>query len=928
MKVLKENEKVRLKVVSEISGISQLIAPAGSGKTATIVSRIVNVLRTDSNAAIAAFAFNNFAADELKLRTRIELKRNSIAYSEHNLFIGTIHQFCFELLTSFFPERADFTILDEMSRFSLISRKSNYNNLALYKLPKLKLPFYLKTRQNTKRVDTIMTFLYTCDLVREESIDIQRCENTPEFKESYCKFLDLLRHQRYYDFSGLLYDAVQLLQGNEGNLKKVLDRYNYFIVDEYQDINTIQEKLIALLAKSGNLLVVGDEDQTIYQFRGSNIENFLNFEKRYACSVNHLRVNYRSSDQLVSVADKVIQFNKSRSSKSIHSNPENKVSSEKGDLIYKVTDNELTELEFICNDIKAKIGIDFTDNNGKQSSLSYRDFAVLVRTNESVSRISRYLKEQGIPIKSTKPGLLIECDEIRYIIDCLIYLLDLIPGFGAYIEDHPLVRMYQDMFDLESFDEDHFSDDYYKRKYTASFAIYDADAFLSNLQGLKTEIEKKKTFNLQDLYHDLLLVIGAFYIEFSYNTSIRLSKFSNVISAFENTNPLINKREIFAFIEFLWGFVMANVDTGEQEREMLIGNSVLISTIHKIKGLEFPVVYLPHLINGVFPSHSHDTLSYLDESCSRNLSRLNVNIEDERRLFYVAITRASKFLCLSYPKKINNRKISPSCFLSEVDLSSFHNEDLTARKANNYPPTVFHKPLILNQGKIRYYLHCPYQYYLRFILGYSPGVPITFGFGSQIHKLINFLHKSYNNNIPTSTEIRKLVDDNFFLRFATEDLFKTLKETAYHILTNYIKNFEFLFSQDTRTEFTFEILLEDSIIRGSIDMICKLDNKETILDFKTDQNQSKDKYIDQLRIYTIACREFYNMNIEQACVMDLRKNEMLPIDVSKSELKKSWKEYKEIIENIINEKFPASPQMECKECDMSRLCSKKPNSLI
>mgnify|MGYP000936066183 CR=1 FL=1 len=924
MNVQIENDKIRSTVITKISGITQLIAPAGSGKTSTIVSRIVEIFKKDKNACIAAFAFNNFAAEELNIRTRIELTKNSIHFNETNLFIGTIHQFCFELLTSFFPHQSDFTILDEMSRFSLISRKSNYNHLELFKLPKLKLPYYLKTRQNTRRVDTITTFLYTSDLVREESIPIDLLDSAPQFKNSYLIFLELLYDQRYYDFSGLLYDAVQILKKNDGNLNKVLEKYKYFIVDEYQDINSIQEELINLLSRSGNLLVVGDEDQTIYQFRGSNINNFLDFDKRHCSSVNFLKINYRSSNQVIKLSNSIIKNNKSRSQKEIHASPQNEILSEKGDLIFKVLEDDLLELEFLSGDIKRKIGLDFKDNKGNHCSLTYRDIAILVRTNNSVKKISKFLKDQGIPIKSTSPGLLLESFEIRFIIDCLVLLLDLIPGFGSYIEDHPLVRMYLDMFEMDDFEENHFTDEYYKQKYSESFGIYDENEFLDNLKELKERIKEKKTFNLQNLYHDLLQVLGSKSIEFDYETATKLSKFSIVITAFENTNPLLNKKDIFSFIEFLWGYVMSNVDVGEKERERVDNDCVLISTIHRIKGLEFPVVYIPHLINGVFPSINRSTTSYLNPDVF-DLSHRDGSIEDERRLFYVALTRSSKYLILSYSKKFNNRKTKPSYFLGEIDLSLFSQSDENKRPRNNYPPSNIYKPLILDQGKIRYYINCPYQYFLRFVLGFSPGVPITYGFGSQIHKLINIIHKAYPDTVPDKKSISSIVDENFFLRFATADLYDTLKEAARGILVNYISTFGSFFSNYTQTEFPFEVFLNGAIIKGSIDMICRHNNKVSIIDFKTDQEQEDEKYTDQLKIYTIACKAFYKIDVEQALILNLRNGQLFPINVEEEELNKSWAQYEEIVEEIKKEQFPASPKIKCKECDMVKICSKSRN---
>ena len=275
--ILEKNLTARNQIINNYLGFHQVVAPAGAGKTSVIVHRIVKILSDNPNSQIVAFAYNTLAAEELNFRIKNELKKSGLDDYQKNVTIGTIHEFCYKLLTEYLPDYSDFQIMDNMSRFCFVSKKSNYNLLSLYSLPKLNLSYYSNTKQNSKRVQVINIFLKSCDLIREEKVEVEDFSNSTEFSFSFKSYLSLLSSNRLFDFSSIICETVLQLNSNDTFKQKVFSAFDYLIVDEYQDINNIQDALIRLLSENKNLLVVGDEDQCIYQFRGSHLKHFLNF---------------------------------------------------------------------------------------------------------------------------------------------------------------------------------------------------------------------------------------------------------------------------------------------------------------------------------------------------------------------------------------------------------------------------------------------------------------------------------------------------------------------------------------------------------------------------------------------------------------------------------------------------------------------------
>ncbi len=291
----------------------QIIACAESGKTEFISHRIAYIVaeKIAKPENLVAFTFTEKAAEELKFRIRSKI-RDLIGHQPDigDIYLGTIHGFCYELLKEFVPEYRAFDVLDEGKRFSFIS--SIRFELGLRDLEDWLISTGMKKPYGTtKQAWIINTFIRGVDIVREEMLNPEDVSDSEAFINACHLYDQKLHERRFLDFSSLMALAVGFLENDKNILSEVRKRFTYITVDEYQDVNLIQERLVKLMTgKKGNICVVGDDDQSIYQWRGSTVDNIINFKKRYPkVFTHHLSTNFRSTDGIIDLANKLIQNN-------------------------------------------------------------------------------------------------------------------------------------------------------------------------------------------------------------------------------------------------------------------------------------------------------------------------------------------------------------------------------------------------------------------------------------------------------------------------------------------------------------------------------------------------------------------------------------------------------------------------------------------
>lgn len=898
-----------------LNGNIQIIACAGSGKTEFVSERIA----TQINEGIAkpdqivAFTFTEKAAEELKFRTRSKIKELMGRQPDiGDMYIGTIHAFAFKLLQEFIPRYRAFDMLDEVSRLAFIAsirRDIDLDYLTNSLSNRFKKPW---GRNNQNWV--IRTFIRDVDFFREDNLKPEQAVSD-SFRKAYEVYLNKLEEKRFLDFSGILRIAVDTLKANKKILAKVQAQYSFFTVDEYQDVNPIQEELIQILSGKQNVCVVGDDDQSIYQWRGADLRNIMTFTKRYKNVVVHeLNENRRSTDKIIATGNDLIIRNSERLLKSIQPN---KNKTEKGDMYKVVFDTQDEEIEWMVKKIRALVGKEF-DDNGTKRKLKYSDVALLFRSiSIEGSNYIEALEHEGIPVIYSGVGGLFETEEV-----------DAVMRIFAFISECDKDVVYDDEF-LQTVHR------IVETRFNVAYST-----FSKRVIGIREWAKGQKRMSLQKMYGLILSMVGLSEDSFHDNEDevllYNLGRLSQAISDYEDAREYLTFNSIKDFIWFIRLHAENSYDSGNTNAMAGLIDAVQVMTMHGTKGLGFPVVFMPcHLRQNRTPDFGATFIDTDKVDVQRFLSKP----EDDRRLYYVAITRAKKFLFITSANiKIGGKRASPrSNMFDEIPEKHFITTqipDPTKRKSCKLNGVSDEIRFPTSYSELAYYLNCGYDYKMRFIYGFNPGLVPALGFGKQVHNVINLLHKEYEDTgvIPNRKKVKQYIDEHFYLRYASDSVTENLKIGALKSLEKYVKMWEKDFSLAIKTERPFELEFENSLIAGSIDMIKRESEEGTVLeviDFKTGKpdNDLMHRYELQVQLYTIAAQEALNINTEKALIhfIDTDKNQRLSVDTSKAALGNAREELSYAITGITQNNFGRDARQNkiCQECDWCNICPKR-----
>ena len=617
-----ELTKEQASAVHEIEQNLQIIACAGSGKTEVITRRISYILKSKPEVSpeqIVAFTFTEKAAESMKRRIQNALEEDGVNSAEH-MYVGTIHGFCFQLLKCYVDKYQEYKILDTVKSHLFVERYHSECGLD-----------DLGLEVNWRDIPLFLTCI-------EKMIDDyeQRYFWTEKQREALQKYIACLEEHRYIDFSLLIFQTLQEIKVNE-HLRRELSQIKYLIVDEYQDVDDLQEKLIQIFATMGtNICVVGDDDQTIYQFRGSNADNMITFSERYA-NVKQVRLeqNFRCGKRIIDVADTVICKNQRRLSKQMtprEDAPLGHVYAWRGDMEGQYT-QIADEIRFI-----------------HQQGVPYREMAILFRKGKFVKRMEEELYQKGIPVSADSAEQFF----------CGVYFSCFKDTMEALKNKNrnqicEIWKIYVDFDKLR----------------IASRNLCGFGGQVYRLSELLNEFCKETNF-LDKSYQD------------AAERAIALDGFCKILDDYDE---IFHDRQVSARIDGLIWFL--------EKRAMLeykyhsfhdndLSEAVQIMTVHKAKGLEFHTVFLPELQDKEFPVGNLGGKKYwsvLGGRFEQNKDLYQIDLEDERKLFYVAVTRAKKNLSFYYDLS----KHPISIFLKEAaesDSVSVCEEDL------NYNPKV------------------------------------------------------------------------------------------------------------------------------------------------------------------------------------------------------------------------------------------------
>ncbi len=609
-----------------------LLAGAGSGKTRVITHRIAYLIaeRGISPYQILALTFTNKAAGEM--RERVD---NLVGESADKIWVSTFHSTCVKILRRYIDRlgyERDFSIYDSDDQKALM--KEIIKSFELDP-KKFKERTFLNVISSAKD-----EMLFPEDFARENESDY----NMKRYIEIYTEYQKRLRSNNALDFDDLIMLTVKLFREEADVLDYYQERFRYIMVDEYQDTNTAQFQLLALLSsKYKNLCVVGDDDQSIYKFRGANIHNILNFEKVFPNTTTiRLEQNYRSTKNILAAASEVIKNNNERKEKTLWTE-----AGEGDPIIYARLDTDYEEAQTIAGDIRKKV---------RDEGASYSDFAVLYRTNAQSRIFEEKLVYEGIPYRIIGAINFYSRKEIKDLIcylkvvnngsdDIAVKRIINVPKRGVGATSIEKISRFATMNDISFYDA---------LSHAAEIpgtgrSLKGINDFLELIDSLRYD-----ELSLESLIRDIIDRTG-------YQKELEAEETPEAEARIENIESLIDKvvkyeeetdePTLSGLLEDI--ALVADIDTVDMDSDQ-----VKLMTLHGAKGLEFPYVYMVGMEDGVFPGGS---AIFMDDE---------EELEEERRLCYVGITRAKKLLTLTGAnQRMRNGKTEfnrPSRFIHEI----------------------------------------------------------------------------------------------------------------------------------------------------------------------------------------------------------------------------------------------------------------------
>ena len=629
--------KEQKEAVTHIDGPMLVLAGAGSGKTKVLTSRIAYLIENGVNPRnILAITFTNKAAKEMKDRVV-----NLIGSSANYIQISTFHSLGLKMIKENYNVlgyNKNFTILDSDDTLTVVKKIIKEMNLN---------PQFYNAKAIRNKISSAKNELMSVS-------EFSHVEFDKDIVRIFEKYNSILKTNNSVDFDDLLVLPIQLLNNSE-----ILDRYQelykYILIDEYQDTNEAQYKFTKKLAsKYKNIFVVGDNDQAIYAFRGANYKNILNFEKDYPnCKTILLEENYRSTKMILNAANSVIKNNKERKDKNLWSN-----NPEGNKIKYIQADSDKEEGSYISSKIKE------LNNNG----VNYEDIAILYRTNAQSRLIEEEMLKNNIPYRVIGSFYFYNRKEIK---DLLCYLR-LINNPHDDISLARVINVPKRGIGTKTMDNLN------NKSGELGISLFDAIsdgkelAFKNLILKMRDECENLSLTEMVDLVLNESGMKQELVNEKTLESDIRLENLEEFKSITKNYEEEFG---VISLSDFLNEISLVSDMSEHQESK----NKVSLMTVHAVKGLEFEYVFVTGMEEGIFPHYN----AINDGSRSA--------IEEERRLCYVAITRAKKDLWLLNAKRRmlfgNTQTNLPSRFMDEIDpkyLEVENNRKSVFKKVNNF----------------------------------------------------------------------------------------------------------------------------------------------------------------------------------------------------------------------------------------------------
>lgn len=945
----------QLQAIQQTDGPLLIIAGPGSGKTFTLVERICNLIVNHGATpeSMLVVTFTEKAARELTTRISNKLAELGIEFNLNEMYLGTFHSICLRILEEhreFTRLKRSFMLMDQFDQqYFVFQRLKHFKEIEDYELV-----MGGDTRGRWGQSSALVKWL---NKVAEEGIDVTQLQQANEAEMNalaacFLMYQELLLEQNALDFSGIQYEALQLLRQQPHVLEELRNKLAYLMVDEYQDTNTIQEKILLLLmGERKNLCVVGDDDQGLYRFRGATIRNILQFPQLFEqgeCKQVALTTNYRShpdiiwyynrwmADQNWEARGKTFRFDKRIEPKQ-GSFPEVPTVIKASAEIHEDWHEQVHD--FLLN----------LQASGKLTDWNRVAFLFRSVKSDKVLALACYLEGNGIPVYSPRSNLFFEREEIRLMVGALIFLFPQFPNIRQVREGMQLdVWQY---YDYSCF-----------RLFASELRKPENNRLLEWARPLAKKhlaLTQNTDYGIADLFYQLLQfpLFSRFLDQEATEGTDKgraarnLATMSKLLAKFEYLhyiqvlNPeYLDQNILDLFNQFFRFLYDGGIDEYEDESEFAPSGCVSFLTIHQSKGLEFPIV-----ICGSLEAVPRKQYSDIDETFERHLEKPPfeplefTKYFDFKRLFYTAFSRAQNLLVLSTQEKTGKGGRSPS-----KAFEDFYNE-LPSWKSEHFKPEnlEFEPVKEINIKKeysftshITLYENCAEQYRFFKELEFTPIRAGAQLFGTLVHQTIEDIHKAAlrgEQHIVNNDQIAAWFSTNYHHLSKRERQYlapQTQKAALKHVL-RYFEREQKHFHRLKEAEVDISLVKESYILRGSVDLIRGENDTVEIIDFKSEKKPDLERDRERLKQYQRQL-EVYAHLVEQRTGQTVSRthlyytgeedsNPYVSFDKNEKSIDKTISQFDSIVASIEAQDYQiaARPAKQCTNCDMRPYCDMK-----